>query len=404
LVREKIGFSSEEVATEVPPRADAGVKAVLVVDDDPAVSRALRRVLEAAGYEVTVESNGNAAIQTIMQRSFDVVLSDIQMPGMTGVELLGVVRAYDLDVPVILMTGEPTIETAIEAVALGAMQYLPKPTTKDILLRAVERASRMRRVASIARSPSVPVVEERAQDEDHAGLTLRLDSALEGMWMAFQPIVGRRDLFGYEALLRTEEPTFLQPQGILKVAEVLGRLSDVGRRARALSAEAFARAPADAQLFVNLHTRDLLDKDLYDAEAPLTRMANRVILEITERSAIDEIKDLQARIAVLRYHGFRVGIDDLGAGYAGLATFAAVAPDFVKLDMSLVRGIHLSEIRQRLVGAMATLCSEMGVRVVAEGVEVREEAQNVRALGCEFAQGYFFARPGEAFPAVMTFG
>lgn len=403
-MREKIEFSKEEVATEVPPRADAGVKTVLVVDDDAAVSRALRRVLEAAGYEVTVEDNGNAAVQTIMQRSFDVVLSDIHMPGMTGVELLGVVRAYDLDVPVILMTGEPSIETAMEAVALGAMQYLPKPTTKEILLRAVERASRMRRVAAIARSPSVPVAEERAQDEDRAGLTTRLDSALKSMWMAFQPIVSRRDIFGYEALLRTEEPTFLQPQGILKVAEVLGRLSDVGRRARALSAEAFARAPADAQLFVNLHTRDLLDKDLYDAEAPLTRMANRVILEITERSAIDEIKDLQARIAVLRYHGFRVGIDDLGAGYAGLATFAAVAPDFVKLDMSMVRGIHLSEIRQRLVGAMATLCSEMGVRVVAEGVEVREEAANVRALGCEFAQGYFFARPGEAFPAVMTFG
>ena len=113
--------------TRSPARAEAGPKAVLVVDDDPAVSRSLRRVLESAGYEVTVANNGNAAVETIMHRAFDVVLSDIQMPGVTGVELLRLVRADDLDVPVVLMTGRPNRRDRRGGVSLGAIQYLRSP-------------------------------------------------------------------------------------------------------------------------------------------------------------------------------------------------------------------------------------------------------------------------------------
>jgi DNA-binding NtrC family response regulator len=103
-------------------------RGVLVVDDDEALSRALSRVLKMAGYDVVVANDGAAAVEKVMHRAFDVILSDIQMPGMSGVDLLSIVRAYDLDVPVILMTGNPTLETAMEAVSLGALQYLVKPT------------------------------------------------------------------------------------------------------------------------------------------------------------------------------------------------------------------------------------------------------------------------------------
>src|ERR1700722_8216847 len=98
--------------TDRPPTAE---KSVLIVDDGPAVARALRRVLEASGYTVSVASGGQLAVEAISKTAFDVVISDIQMPGMTGVELLRSIRAQDLDVPVILMTGVPTVETAIEA-------------------------------------------------------------------------------------------------------------------------------------------------------------------------------------------------------------------------------------------------------------------------------------------------
>ena len=112
------------------------------------------------------------------------------------------------------------------------------------------------------------------------------------------------------------------------------------------------------------------------------------------------MKDIQSRVSVLRFHGFRIAVDDLGAGFAGLSSFVALGPEIVKLDMSLVRDFHKSEIRQRLIGSMATLCKEMGMRVVAEGVEVAEERDCVCTCGCTLLQGYFYAEPGPPFPVV----
>lgn len=382
----------------LPPK-----RSVLVVDDEVMLARSVSRVLERAGCEVITAHDGATAIRLVTERAFDVILSDIHMPGMTGLELLTVVRAYDLDVPVILMTGAPALETAIDAVSLGALQYLPKPTPNDTLLKAVERASRLHRMARVKRDALELQGDGHEGAGDRAGLQARLNNALETMTMVFQPIVHaeQRTVFGYEALMRNAEPSLPHPGAVVGAAERLDRLPDVGRRVRRLAAEAFERAPQGTLLFVNLHTRDLLDPELYQANTPLMRIANRVVLEITERSTIDDVKDIQARVSVLRYHGFKLAIDDLGAGYAGLTSFVALEPEIVKLDMSIVRNVHDSAIRQRLVGSMATLCKEMGMQVVAEGVEVEEEAACVQALGCELVQGYLIARPGPPFPEVL---
>jgi EAL domain-containing protein (putative c-di-GMP-specific phosphodiesterase class I) len=289
----------------------------------------------------------------------------------------------------------------MEAVSLGALQYLVKPVENRDLLKAVERASRLHRVANAKREALGLLGGDARQAGDRASLHASLDRALKTMWMAFQPIadVPAKRVFGYEALMRTQEPSLSSPGAVLGAAERLDRLIDVGRRVRELSAEAFERAPDDAVLFVNLHTRDLLDARLYDTAEPLTKMASRVVLEITERSALDDIRDIQARVSVLRYQGFRVAIDDLGAGYAGLSSFVALEPEIVKLDMSLVRGVHESPVRQRLVASLTSLCKEMGMRVVAEGVEVAEERDMVESLGCDLLQGYLFAKPAPPFPA-----
>jgi len=379
----------------------AGRRSVLVVDDEEMLARAMRRMLEARGYRVTTAHDGNAAIALIRRESFDVIVSDIQMPGMTGIDLLRVVRAYDLDVPVILMTGAPSIETAVEAVSLGALQYLTKPTPGPELVQAVERASRLHRVATMKREALALGGKGDVQAGDRAGLEARFEHALETMWIAFQPIVepARRRIFGYEALLRAAEPSLPHPGAFLDAAERLDRLPEVGRRVRSLAAMAFERAPANSQLFINLHTRDLLDDTLYATDAPLVEFADRVVLEITERSAIDDVEDIKARVFALRSRGFRIAVDDLGAGYAGLSSFAALEPEVVKLDMSLVRGAHKSAIRRRLIASMTTVCLEMGMQVVAEGVETVEERDCVLECGCSLLQGYLFAKPGPPFPA-----
>ncbi len=376
---------------------------VLVVDDDEALGRLIVRSLTRAGFQPAFVNCGYAAIDELTRRSFDVIVSDIEMGGMTGVELLDEVRMHDLDVPVILMTGHPTLDTAVDAISRGVLQYLTKPTPPDVLVASVQRAANLHRLARMKREALKMLGESNAQAGDRAGLEANFERALSTMWMAFQPIVEpvHERVFGYEALMRSTEPSLPHPGAILDAAERLDRLPEVGRRVRTLSAAAFQTVPNDnALLFVNLHTRDLLDEELYDPDAPLTRMARRVVLEITERAAIDDVKDVQTRVEALRRLGYRIAIDDLGAGYAGLSSFVALRPEIVKLDMSLVRNVHQSDVRRRLVAAMTSVAEDMGMQVIAEGIEQLEERDVVHGCGCNLMQGYLFAKPGPPFPEV----
>jgi EAL domain-containing protein (putative c-di-GMP-specific phosphodiesterase class I) len=380
----------------------ASSRKVLVVDDDEALALSLKRVLGRVGFDVSVAHSAEQAVDALRLGSFDVILSDICLPRMSGVELLRKVRERDLDVPVILMTGTPSVDTAMAAVSLGALQYLPKPTPKEIVVAAVERAWKLRRIAEAKREALRVNPSERPAAGDLAGLDVSFERALGGLWMAFQPIVDwkNRRLFGYEALMRSQEPTLPHPGAMLSAAERLDRLFDLGRCVRAKAATAFDEAPAGTLLFVNLHTRDLFDPTLFETTAPLVRHASRVVLEITERAAVDDVNAVRERVARLRGQGYRIAIDDLGAGWAGLSSFAALEPEIVKLDMSLVRGVHESPVRQRVIASVATMCGEMGMDVLAEGVETEAERDCVAALGCSLQQGYLFAKPGKPFPRV----
>jgi EAL domain-containing protein (putative c-di-GMP-specific phosphodiesterase class I) len=228
-----------------------------------------------------------------------------------------------------------------------------------------------------------------------------LDCALESLWIAYQPIVSwsRKHVYAFEALLRSGEPALPNPGAVLEAAERLGRLADVGRAVRDRVAEAVATAPAD-HVFVNLHTHDLLDDALYSTSAPLSRCADRIVLEITERATLEGVQDTRTRIAALRKLGFRIAVDDLGAGYAGLSSFAQLEPDVVKFDMSLIRGLHESPRKRKLIASMTKLFHEMHLQVIAEGVEVERERDALMEAGCDLQQGYLFAKPAVAFPAV----
>ena len=96
--------------------------------------------------------------------------------------------------------------------------------------------------------------------------------------------------------------------------------------------------------------------------------------------------------------GFRIAIDDLGAGYAGLTSFATLEPEFVKLDMSLVRDVDKNPTKKKLVRSMTSLCRDLGMLVVAEGVETLAERDVLVEAGCDLLQGYLLAKPGKPFP------
>ena len=201
---------------------------------------------------------------------------------------------------------------------------------------------------------------------------------------------GYEVVHAYEALVRSDTPGLAQPADLFAAAEQLGRVRELGRAIRALAAR---MAQQVARLFVNLHPLDLEDADLFRPDAPLSRFGPRVVLEITERAPLDGLVGLAERNAELRALGFRLALDDLGAGYSGLATFVNLKPDVVKLDMALTRHID-SEPRQRmLVETLVALCRELGIDVIAEGVETEAERDVLVTAGCDLLQGFLFGRP-----------
>jgi EAL domain-containing protein (putative c-di-GMP-specific phosphodiesterase class I) len=228
--------------------------------------------------------------------------------------------------------------------------------------------------------------------------------AMDGMFMVFQPIVSwrEREIVAYEALVRTCEPELARPDLFFSAAEQLDMIIPLGRRIRRGVAQLVSTAPESVSLFVNVHGGELADPELYDPESPLARVAERVVLEITERWSLERFHDVGERIRALRDLGFRVAVDDLGAGYAGLTSFARLRPEVVKLDMSLIRGVHEDPTRQQLIRALNGACRDLGITVVAEGVETREERDTLIALGSDLLQGYLFSKPARAFPTVES--
>ncbi|HEY6726483.1 MAG TPA: EAL domain-containing protein [Polyangiaceae bacterium] len=366
---------------------------VLVVDDDSDLARAYARMLTEAGHIAATSGNGREAIRSLAGDDYDCVVSDITMPDMDGIQLLKQVREKDGDLPVILITGDPDVESAIEAVDYGAFKYLTKPVEPSELIQTVRQAVQIYQLARLRREAWSLTAGDAQRDA--ADLSARLDRALATLWPAFQPVVAVADgsLFAYEALLRSEEKSLPHPGAVLDAAQQLDRLCDVGRGMRACTVAKLRVSDSSCDLFLNLHPTDLTDPLLLNPNAPHMAFANRIVLEITERASISGVSDVAAKIRALRDAGFRIAVDDLGAGYAGLASFVQLEPDLVKLDMCLVRDVHKNATKQRLVKSMTQVCADMGMLVVGEGVETREERDALVELGCDLLQGYLFGKP-----------
>lgn len=368
---------------------------ILLVDDEPEILDFYSTVL-GRDYEIETASDGRKATELIRQGGFDVVVSDISMPSMGGMELLRAIRQIDLDVPVILVTGDPTVDTAIEAVEYGALRYLTKPVKAEDLRKVVLYGFRMHEMARAKRDAFRLVSGAEGMAADRAGLEARFQKALEDLWLAFQPIVSwsNKSLFGFECLVRTDESSLANPLALLEAAERLDRVNDIGRTIRDRAAQMIPNLPEGQLAFVNLHHRDLVDDHLYDTSSPLSAHARRVILEVTERESLDQVPQARERMAQLRNMGYRIAMDDLGAGHNGLHTFAQLEPDVVKLDMLLVRGAEREGTRLKVIQSMRNLCDDLDIQFITEGVETEQERDALVSVGCDLLQGFLFGAPG----------
>ncbi len=371
------------------------------MDDEPQVLRAFRRTLEKAGFDVEGAATGADAVACFRRDPPDVVVTDISMPGMDGIELIRAIRDTSLDCPVILVTGMPDVASAIRAIEYGAFRYLVKPVENAELVRVVEKAVRIHRLATLKRQAMAELGAGDRQVGDRAGLEAYFSRALDSLFMVYQPVVSyeAHSIFGYEGYVRSREPKFPHPGALFDAAERLGRLHELGRAIRRSAPEPLMGVD-DPVLFLNVHPADLADEALYDAALPLSHIAERVFVEVTERASLHSVANISARIAALRERGYRIALDDLGAGYAGLSSFSLLDPEMVKLDTSLVRDIDKSSIKRKLVEGIISVCRDLGTLVVAEGVETRAERDVLLERGCDLFQGFLFARPGAPFPVV----
>lgn len=231
-----------------------------------------------------------------------------------------------------------------------------------------------------------------ADRRDVAATRARLQDVLTGheFHAVFQPIVelGASAVVGFEALTRFDDGT--RPDVRFAEAAEVGMGSDFELATIRAALESGARLPADAFLSLNVSPGFVLDGDRRFSR--LVKASTRpLVLELTEHVPIEDYGLVRDALADLGNVG--LAVDDAGAGYASLRHILELRPTYAKLDISLVRGIDGDDLRQALAAGLQYFASKVGCRLIAEGVESTGEADVLRRLGIEYAQGYLFGRP-----------
>lgn len=240
------------------------------------------------------------------------------------------------------------------------------------------------RAVQVSQALRSPVRELRTQDLD----------------VVFQPIVDLRTgaTFAHEGLVRCRVPELEDPTVLFEEA---AKEKACGRLGRLIRQVMFDRAPPKSRLFVNVHPQELSARWLVRPDDPIALHDGPLCIEVTESAAldyfdlcIDVLSELRDRLNV------QLVVDDLGAGHSNLKYIVDLNPSFVKLDRALITNLQTNPRQQELVRHLVSLCAALGARVVAEGIETKEELDAVRATGAQFGQGFLLARPSYPIPEV----
>ena len=359
---------------------------VLFVDDEPHVTASIRASMRSSPFEVVTATSAREGLDVLASNHVDVVVSDERMPEMSGSAFLTRVRQDYPETQRIILTGEASLDSTIAAINGAAIfRFLVKPCGVEEMTVAIEDAL----TARDERPDAAAVARDREE------LRVDFEAGLAATKIVFQPIV-RADhgVFAYEVLLRVEHPRFATPVDLIQAASELDRRWDLDRQVRHLVAARIDAIPSSIHLFVNLLPESILDEALIDDTDPLRPHRDRIVLEITERAPLEVIDDVDDRLDTIRRAGFRLALDDLGAGYAGLTSLVTMRPDIVKFDMELVRDVDQSPERSSLLSAMTVVSHDLGALVLGEGIENRAEMRHLEGLGCDLFQGYLLGKPG----------
>lgn len=391
-------------------RADASVLAaatVLVVDDHVPNLTLLERILTQAGVtRVQVTTDPTAVMELYAKFRPDLVLLDLHMPGMDGVAVLDALARATAPgefVPVIVLTADATPEARNRVLDAGASDFLTKPFDRaEVVLRARNLLyARMLHFRLRAQNADLQaeVDARNAADERARAAAMdkrrRIEDVLNdgGLRIVFQPIVQLDTLkiVGYEALARFDGRPQRPPNIWFAEAADVGLSLELELAAVRAALEHVASLPDGTFLTLNVSPASMTTPELADLLAPYAR--DRLILEITEHAQVADYDELLGALTRLRQTGARFAVDDAGAGYASLYHILRLRQEVIKLDISLVRGIHGDPVKRALASSLVTFGLEIGSDLIAEGIETAEDLTSLVALGIAWGQGYHLYRP-----------
>ncbi|MGJ5632340.1 EAL domain-containing protein [Nostoc sp. CALU 1950] len=235
--------------------------------------------------------------------------------------------------------------------------------------------------------------------------------ATERFTSYFQPIVSINDtsqIFGYESLLRglDEEGNLVLPAPILELATEAGLLPQLDQVARLSTITQFSRSQVSGNIFINFAPTSLYDpafclRSTVEAIDTAGISHERVVFEVVESDNSQDLDHLKAVLQYYRDAGFLVALDDLGSGYSSLNLLHQLRPDFIKLDIELIRDVHQDLYKASITEKLLEITQKLNIQTVAEGIECIEELNWLRERGANFAQGYLIAQPS-AVPVTTT--
>jgi EAL domain-containing protein (putative c-di-GMP-specific phosphodiesterase class I) len=364
---------------------------ILVVDDEAGMRSALRLVLSRIGHEVDMAEDGTQALAKAVAADYDAAVVDYRIPPPNGLDVLNRLRDIQPKCVRLLMSGTLDLPVLEDAVNRGEIaRVIRKPFDTQSFVDALDGA-----ITGRARLRDVYIGAQREGfDRQRRELEECLSSAM--LTLALQPIIrpGDSAVVGYEALLRSRHPGFDTPLALVGAAESQGMLGQLADRVAESAARILTVMHPDLTLFINAHPGELADAEAVRRRfGRLGQWANRIVIEITERADVLQIMNWRHAVEFLTGAGFRIAVDDLGAGYNSLSVLAELHPAFAKVDMTIVRNIDRDMRKQRLVELLAHVARATQAQLIVEGVETQAEAAVLTRLGADYLQGFLFGRP-----------
>lgn len=380
---------------------------ILVIDNEPSFSKLLLMLLGTHGYQVEAVATGEEALDRA-NGSTELILLDMPLADYNAFRTCRLLKSdtHTRHIPLMVLSGRSPNGDQVEDANLGADDYLYKPFEPEQLLQHIEGVLQHDHLLvkgnGHASHSSYDTIHELRDIMDHGSIV-----------PYFQPIYCLQPLrlFGLEVLSRPQTTGKLSdPQEMFKAALHYGVYYElemiVWNKAIAMAKQVFDQE----HLFLNCSPH-LIESDRFESVKEIFceqgMEARHVFLELTERSAINEHDKFFQRLAHYRRHGFKIAIDDVGAGYSSLEAIMQTKPEVVKIDRQIVCGLAEDSFKRSITKLVVAFCLENGIICIAEGIETKRDLDILIDMGVQMGQGYYLHKPVghidlDAMRAILT--